>query len=219
MPVARTPLHHWHAAHGARFAARDGWQLVAAYSGAEVEADAARTALGIADISGSAKISLRGPGVASVVPRPRGVVALPDVPALACRLTDDHLLLLAPTPDATALGRYAAGRCEGQPVVRTDVTSAYAGFRLIGPRLDELLRRLTHLDVRAAAFPVGSCAETAFAGVEALLVRPAEQSLPSMHIYVAWDVGEFVWERMLEAGDNVPIAPVGVEALALLAAP
>jgi sarcosine oxidase subunit alpha len=99
-------------------------------------------------------------------------------------------------------------------VVRTDVTSAYAAFEVFGPRLDELLRRLTHLDLRPASFPVSSCAETALAGVEALLVRPADRSPPGVLIYVAWDLGEYVWERLVEAGRDVPITPVGLEALA-----
>jgi len=218
-PVARTPLHHWHAAHGAQFTELDGWQVVAAYSDAEQEAKAARAGLGLADVSAFAKISLRGTGVSSVVQalvpdsaalHPRGVARLPCEAALACRLADDHLLLLAATPSATALSQRLAGLPEGRPLVQTDVTSAYAGFEVLGPRLDELLRRLTHQDVRPTALPMNSCAETALAGVEALLVRSAEGPV---RIYVGWDLGEYVWERLLEAGREVPITPVGLEAL------
>jgi heterotetrameric sarcosine oxidase gamma subunit len=221
IPVARTPLHHWHAAHGARFRERDGWQVVAAYADAESEAAAARTGLGLADISASVKVSLRGVGVPylvqsllpdSAAQRPLGVATLPGEPALACRLTDDHLLLLASPPAALTLRAVP----DAPSTVRTDVTSAYAGFELVGPRLEEALRRLTHLDTRLASFPVNSCAETALAGVEALLVRSAERSLPSLRIYVAWDLGEYVWERLLEAGHDGPILPVGLDALAIL---
>jgi heterotetrameric sarcosine oxidase gamma subunit len=151
-PVARTPLHHWHAAHGARFIARDGWQVVVAFSDAQREADAARAGLGLADISASA--------------------------------------------DASPL----------------------AGCWVIGPHCEEFLRRLTQLDVRPCSFPMNARAETALAGVEALLVRSAELSLPSVRIYVAWDVAEYVWERMLEAGRDLGITPVGLDALALLGA-
>jgi hypothetical protein len=62
-PVARTPLHHWHAAHGARFADLDGWQVVAGYGALEREVAAARGGLGLADISAFKKINLHGPGV------------------------------------------------------------------------------------------------------------------------------------------------------------
>jgi sarcosine oxidase, subunit alpha len=219
-PVGRTPLHHWHAGHGARFAERDGWQVVSCYGKVEREVEAARASLGLADVSARAKISLRGPGVQdlarSLVPDgaalgPRGVVHVPEWSALACRLTDAHLLLLG-SSSAISLGT----RLDGLPLLRTDTTSAHAAFWVVGPRCDELLGRLTHLDVRAARFPVQSCAETALAGVEALLVRTAELSLPSMRVYVPWDLGEYVWERMMEAGQEHGLTPLGMEALGLL---
>jgi heterotetrameric sarcosine oxidase gamma subunit len=223
--VARTPLHHWHAAHGARFVGRGFWQVVAAYSSAEREADAARTGLGLADISADFKLRLRGPGVPSVVralipggaePKPRGVARTPNESTLVCRLTEDHVLLLAPPEASAALTDRAAGFPQEQRVVRADATCAYAGFWLLGPRCSELLCRLTHLDVRPAAFPLNSCAETSLAGVEALLVRTGELSIPSMRVYVPWDLGEYVWERTLQSGRESNITPVGLEALALL---
>jgi sarcosine oxidase subunit alpha len=225
MPQARTPIHQWHAARGAHFADQDGWLAVAAYSDPEREAEAARTGLGLADVSAFAKIGLRGLGVSSfassLVPdsaavRPRGVASLPGEPALACRLTEDHLLLLATTPTATSLGQRIAVLREGRPIIQVDSTSAYAGFALVGPRLEKFLLRLTHLDLLPASFPVNSCSETALAGVEALLVRTGEFSLPALRIYVGWDLGEYVWERLLEAGRDESITPIGLEALRLL---
>jgi heterotetrameric sarcosine oxidase gamma subunit len=221
-PVARTPLYDWHAAHGARFEVRKGWEMPTVYSSPEGEAEEARRDLGLADISAFAKRSFRGKGVPGVVERmpldgsaatPRGVARLdaPE-PALVCRLTADHLLLIALTE-------------EGLPIIPTaelelpvtDVTSAYAGFCVAGPRTEELLRRLTALDVRQSAFPANSCAETSLAGVEALLVRAPELSVPAMRLYVAWDFAEYVWERLLEAGRDLGVSPLGPEGLRLLA--
>jgi glycine cleavage system aminomethyltransferase T len=150
--MARTPLHHWHAAHGARFLDRDGWQVVAAYADPEREAETARTGLGLADNSAFLKDSSR------------------------------------------------------------------ARLWVMGPHWDAFLRRLTQLDVRAASFPTGARAETALAGVEALLVRSPELSVPSVHVEVCWDVAEYVWERMLEDGRDFGITPLGAEALVLLGA-
>jgi sarcosine oxidase subunit alpha len=221
-PLARTPLHDWHAAHRARFEARNGWQVPMVYSSPAGEAEEARRDVGVADISALAKLSLRGKGLAgfteklspsSAAAQSRGVanVRCPD-PALACRLTDDHLLLLALTeaplqPDL-----------QDSKVLATDVTSAYAGFCLAGPRTEDLLRRLTALDVRPSTFPANSCTETALAGVEALLVRAPELSVPAMRLYVAWDFAEYVWERLLEAGRDLGVSPLGPEGLRLLTA-
>jgi glycine cleavage system aminomethyltransferase T len=152
-PVARTPLHPWHAAHGARFIERDGWQVVAGFADARHEAEAARAGLGLADISAFA-----------------------------------------------------------------DATAARAGLWLLGPRWEELLCRLTQLDLRLS-IPANARVETALAGVEAMLVRSTELAVPSVRVHVAWDVAESVWERMLEAGRDLGITPVGLEALVLLGAP
>ncbi|HEX5272286.1 MAG TPA: hypothetical protein VFW33_17435 [Gemmataceae bacterium] len=209
-PTRRTPLHHWHQAHGARFVDRDGWQVVAAYSGADAEAAAARAGLGLADVTGAAKVSLRGPGLSAAFPSLAPCRIAPHGESqLACRLTDDHVLLLAPAPGV------ALSAPDGT-AVRSDVTCAYAGLELVGPGLDGVLCRLTHLDVRPVALPPESCAETALAGVEALLVRRDRGTLPALRIYVAWDLGEYVWERVMEAGRDVPVTPLGTDALALL---
>jgi sarcosine oxidase subunit alpha len=215
-PTRLTPLHYRHLAHGARFADRDGWQVVAAYSGAEPEVAAARAGVGLADASAFAKLSLRGPAVRAAFPAlAPGRVALPGESVLACRLTEDHLLLLAAAPTVPPAMQRLADLHDGTGV-QTDVTSAYAGFEAIGPGLEGVLRRLTHLDVRATALPPDSCAETALTGVEALLVRHDRGPLPALRVYVAWDLGEYVWERIIEAGRDAPITPIGLDALALL---
>src|SRR5262249_8944995 len=138
--------------------------------------------------------------------------------ALACRLTDDHLLLLDAGTGA-ALGERLAGLPGAEGLVQADATSAYAGFWLIGPHTGEVLRRLTHLDTSPAALPPGSCAEAGLAGVPASLVAPPARSLPSVRVYVSWDLGEYVWEQLWEAGAPWAITPLGLQALqALLAA-
>jgi len=198
----------------------NGWHIARAYAGVERELEAARAGVALADVSASSKLSLRCPGVpalaASLAPdspalKPLGVARIGDTePALACRLTEDHLLLLSleESPFRPDL--------RGESIVATDVTSAFAGFFVVGPRLEALLPRLTLLDVRLSSLPPNSCAETQFAGVEALLVRTPEASLPALRIYVAWDMAEYVWERMWEAGRDLAIAPLGLDALRAL---
>src|SRR5947209_3292213 len=113
LPPARTPLHHWHTMHNARFVDGDGWRLPAGYSTAEKEMAAARAGVGLAEISAFAKVSLLGPNVPmltqalvgdSPAAKLRGVARLTlDHAEHACRLTEDHLLLLASTTDAQPL--------------------------------------------------------------------------------------------------------------------
>ena len=218
----QTPLHHWHVVHGARFAEIDGWQIPAVYTVVEHEIAAARYGVGLADISAFAKTNLVGPRVTELaralagagrVTRPGGVTLL-DIcgPGLACRLGAEQLLLLASTTNAKQLGDPLAALLQAHAVVHHDVTSAYAGFCLIGPHTEGVLRQLTSVDVSSAALPAGSCAETSLAGAHALLVRAPDMRLPSIRVYVAWDLAEYAWESLLSAGGGVELTPLGLEA-------
>jgi sarcosine oxidase subunit alpha len=204
-PLARTPLHAWHAARGVRFAQRGGWLLPLAPPEPEGRTPA-DSGLSLADVSAFVKMAFLGRAVPEFVRllvgdglanRPRGVSAISvGGPALACRLAADHLLLLTTTPDGAAVERHLAPLRQAHAVVQADVTTAYASFRLAGGAWEAVLSGLTALDVRPAALPVGSCAETGLAGVPALLVPSAEFGHPGMRICVGWDVAEYVWESL-----------------------
>jgi sarcosine oxidase subunit alpha len=225
--LARTPLHQWHTARGARFFECRGWQLPRNFADEPQEVAAARSGLALADLSAFAKISLFGHGVDEVAQslgiesadQPRTVARLTGLTTrfavLACRLTVEHLLVLGATP-AKNFAELVATWVRKTSVIQTDVTCAYAGFCLVGPRTEEVLRRLTGLDVSPAAFPAGSCAETSVAGVASLLVRSAEAGVPNTRVYVSWDVGEYVWEELMAAGRPFGVMPVGLQALVTL---
>jgi sarcosine oxidase gamma subunit len=102
--------------------------------------------------------------------------------------------------------------------VQTNVTSAYAGFGLIGPHRGKLLCQLTPLDMSEAALPVGACAETSLAGVQALLVPWSEPPVAGVWIYVSWDVAEYVWETLMECDRPLGITPLGLDGLGSLLA-
>jgi heterotetrameric sarcosine oxidase gamma subunit len=221
-PLARTPLYHWQAAHGARFVTSDGWQIPEVYSTVEQETAAANGGVALADISAFAKVSLLGQGVSVLTAPllgdgqtlpPRSVARFEaGGEALACRLRVDHLFLLATSTSTDALDKRLASLLQQYPIIAKNVTSAFAGFGLAGPHTGEVLRCLTSLDVSPSALPSGSCAETSLAGIQALLVSPPRSKLGVMHVYVAWDLGEYLWGRLLEAGERHQVAPMGLKA-------
>jgi glycine cleavage system aminomethyltransferase T len=93
-----------------------------------------------------------------------------------------------------------------------------AGLWLLGPRVDEVLRQLTSLDL-AASLPRGARAETGVAGIHALLIRTNSIPLENVQLHIAWDLGEYVWENLLHAGRQVGIVPLGLDALDMLRRP
>lgn len=227
-PIARTPLDAWHKAHGARFTDDNGWQVPVGYSSVEREAAAARAGVGLADISAFAKISLLGPGLDALsqplLGRSKPLKPLSTAsfeasgPVLACRLTSNHLLLLASTTSAAALENRLASLQRDANLVQTDVSSALAGFALVGPRTEEVLRQLTSLDVSLSSLPEGSCAETNLAGIQALLIRQVGTTLPALRAYVSWDLAEHAWEELVAVGRSCGLMVMGAECWAALMA-
>jgi glycine cleavage system aminomethyltransferase T len=221
----RSPLHDFHVANGAFLAERDGLQFPAVYSTKEREIAAARSSVGLADISTLPKVSLRGPqipdfarellGECGALKR-LGVAEVPGSLLLACRLADDHLLLSASATAAGALNPYLLKVEQRHDIVHQDCTCALSGFCLVGPRIEEVLRRLTPLNVAPLILPEGGCAETSLAGVPALLVRFSGRSLPWTHFYIAWDVAEYVWHELLGAGRDTGISLLGWDAVQAL---
>lgn len=216
----QTPLHSWHQQAGACFRECDGWHIPAHYGNPAKERAAAADGIGLADISFFSKVELLGNHVALLAQRlagsqaldpPRSVVRLLDPePAVACRLTDDRLLILSESTTGKWPEHLIAAAAE-HPVVAWDATSAHAGFHLEGPQLELLLRRLTALDLRPHSFPAAACAETAVAGVAGLLVRPPDPAIIRLH--VGWDVAEYVWRRLLDAGRDLGLTVVGHDGL------
>jgi glycine cleavage system aminomethyltransferase T len=222
---AHAPLDPWHRAHGARFTPSGGWHLPVAYAGVEGEAHAVRSSCGLVDLSAFAKWRLLGAGVAKVaealggntISHPHVVTILDSGTLLACRLTSEAMLLLDGSTDAGRIPDKLGNLAEAKGVVVAEATFALAGFCLAGPFLDPVLAKLTSLDL-ARSLPPGSCAETSVAGVQGLLVRAGELIVPSVRVYVAWDLAEYVWGRVLEAGRDRGLAPCGLEAFRALAA-
>jgi 4-methylaminobutanoate oxidase (formaldehyde-forming) len=213
-------MHHWYETHGIRLAERDGWLVPEPPADPAWQPGAAGSGgLALADLSTWVKTSVRGAGIAPIVlyvlgdtpaARPRGVTTVAGHgPGMACRLTDDQLLLLTSSAGAHDLDWLLVNRQQPLPGEKTDETFAYAGLGLLGPQTDEVLRRLTALDLGSAGLPANSCAETALAGVHALVVRPLQLTVPAVAVFVSWDVGEYVWTCFLEAGRPLALTVVG----------
>lgn len=223
-PLSRSPLHAWHARRGARFVETQGWSQPASYLGAAQEVALARVGVGLTDLTGFARIGLRGPGIEAVAAALTGgeVVAPQTVArfeaggtALVCRPDKDRLLLLGCTPSPTPLRQRLDGAVGEQPPVETDEASSLAGIGVLGPNARELLGRVTALDLDER-LPVNHCVEAGVCKVRTLLVHAVEGPLPAYRLYVGWDVAESVWERLFGVGRGLATLPLGLDGWATL---
>jgi heterotetrameric sarcosine oxidase gamma subunit len=205
-------LYHTQQEAGARFLSQHAWETPDTYSGAEQEAAAVESAVGLADASWMVKLDLKGFGL-------RAAPAL-AAPASCWQLGVCHYLVLCEPEarEATLAGVQALGATSADlglppPVYCTEVTSVYAALLVAGPRSRQVLRKLTSLNVSDAALPDGGCRQAGFAHVHAIVLRRDLRALPAFLVLVSRDYAESAWDALTHAGHEFHMAPFGLAAL------
>ena len=224
LPQRISPLHRRHLSLGAQMVSENGWQRPARYASAQEEAAAVQSGAGLCDITPVGKLLLQGADIeASVraslpgveIPAPGGVTRHEDR-HLFCRLAVDQLLLLTP-PDATDDIQATMATTQRNTCAHlVDTTSGLTGLCLAGPRSQDVLSKLTDLDLTLPATADMTCTQTSLSGVQAILVRADFGDVPCYRIFVSRDLGEFAWDVLTEAGSSEGLTPFGVDALRLL---
>jgi glycine cleavage system aminomethyltransferase T len=181
--MKRSALYTLHRRAGATFADYSGWELPAFFVSSEQEARQIRDGAGLADISYLSKSDF---------------IREPQRPSW--RLGANHYLSVsAPSPDASTAG--------------IDVTSVYAALHLVGPRAQDVLGKLTSLNLSEAAFPDRRSAQASLAHVPAIFLREDVGALPAFYLVITRDYAESVWEAILHAGHEFNLCPSGLESL------
>ncbi len=233
--IRRSALHALHLAAGASMTEEAGWQCVDSYGSVEAEVQAVREQVGLSDISPLAKLDMQGkdvfaalgqhlwPGLSlETVPGGR-VVRVPaqalqlDTQAggLLCSLAKNHARLIAPPGTANAVqARLESVRWTPAEagVHLTDVTSNFTALQLAGPHSRDLLQKLTALDLRPAQFPDMSCAQGSLAHIQALVLRADIQEHLAYQVYSGREFGAYVWDALLDAGQEFGARPFGLAA-------
>ena len=224
LPQRISPLHRRHLSLGAQMVSENGWRRPARYASAREEAATVRANVGLCDITPVGKLLLQGTDIeASVqaslpgveVPAP-GAVALHEDRHLFCRLAVDQLLLLTLSAATDDIQTTMATTQQDSCAHLVDMTSGLTGLCLVGPHSQDVLSKLTDLDLTLPATADMTCTQTSLSGVQAILVRADFGDVPCYRIFVSRDLGEFAWDVLTEAGSSEGLTPFGVDALRLL---
>ena len=243
-PVRHTAMHHRHLELGARMMTAGLW-MRPAYYGPKAEAAAAiaaevrsvRENCGLIDVSTLGKLEVRGPDAAEFVDRmytwayagqqvgraryalmtdQTGVVIDDGV---ACRLHERHYYVTATTGAVDQVYRQM-GWWNTQWRLDVDVanvTAAYAGVNIAGPRARDVLARLeTDIDLSAGAFPYMAVRVGHLGGIPVRMLRVGFVGELGFEIHCPSGLGEALWDMLIEAGQWVGIRPFGVEAQRVL---
>ncbi len=226
-PIALSAMHYQHLALGAVMVDRDGWQRPARYTSVKQELDRLREAVGLCDISPVGKLSVQGDDLDSALARAFGDARPPDVgavqresvgsgsarsPHALARLAHDEAMVFTEPGHAAAVSETLEQQADLCAHV-VDVTSGLGGVRITGPSGHLLLAGVTELDASPEALPELSCAQTRIAEVHAVLLRLDLGNIRSYEVYFGREFGEYMWDALLEAGDEHGAVPVGIEAM------
>jgi sarcosine oxidase subunit alpha len=245
-PIRRTPLHDWHAAHGATFVEAGQWLRPRAYPRPSESFDAAwrrevqnvRGAAGICDVSTLGKIDLQGPDATAFLERVYcngftslavgrcryGLMLREDGVVLddgtVTRVGERHYFLTTTTANAgRVLGHleYLLQTVWPELKVRVaSVTDQYGQIALAGPRSRDVLRKLAGINLDNAALPFLGSAATRIAGARVRLFRVSYSGELAYEIAVPAGHTITVWETLLDAGREAGLAPYGTEAMAAM---
>ena len=243
-PVRHTAMHHRHLDLGAQMMPAGLW-MRPAYYGPEAqreqaireEATAVRQNVGLIDVSTLGGLEVRGPDAAEMLNRmytfayvkqpvgrsryvlmtdPTGAVVDDGV---ACRFNEQHFYVTATTGGVDAVYRSmlrwnAEWRLD---VDVANVTGAYAGMNIAGPKSRQVLQSLDcDVDLSAEGFPYMGVREGHLNGIPVRLLRVGFVGELGYEVHCPASYGEALWDLLLQAGEPFGIRPFGVEAQRML---
>lgn len=243
-PERRTPMHGRHEELGATWIPAGLWWRPAYYGRKDErrervgeESLSVRNNVGLIDVSTLGGLEVRGPDACELLERmctlsfsrqPVGKTryllmcneegtVIDD--GVACRMGEDHFYMTATTSGVDGVHRSML-RWAAQWALDVDVaqvTAAWCGVNLAGPRSREVLERVCGgLDVSAEGFPYLAVREGSVAGIPARLLRVGFVGELGYEIHVPASHGEALWDALMEAGEPSGIRPFGVETQRLL---
>ena len=241
-PERVTPMHHRHLEAGAQMVPAGAWWRPACYG--ESRAECARSEslvirqnVGVIDVSTLGKIELRGAGAARLLDRlytlphlkqavgmTRYLMMLNEAGTImddgvACRLGDEHFYITTTTGNSDGIFRTLLWwNAQWQLEVDiANVTGAYAGVNIAGPRSRAVLKTVCEdVDLTPDGFPYLAVRTGKVAGIPARLFRVGFVGELGYEVHVPSAQGEALWDALLEAGCDDGVRPVGVEAQRLL---
>jgi len=241
-PIRVTPMHDWHAAHGAAFENVGQWKRPWYYGhdmhdAVQAEARAVRKSLGVLDASTLGKIDIQGRGAARFLDRiytgtfstlaigraRYGLMCREDGmvfdDGVTARLGENHFHMTTTTGGAARvldwLEEYLQTEWPELEVYCTSVTEQWATIAVAGPKARELMAELAP---GMEDLPFMTCRDGRVAGIEARVFRISFTGELSFEINVPGDQGLALWQAVIAAGGKHGITPYGTETMHLLRA-
>ena len=243
-PARRSNMHYRHIEAGAQMLQAGAWYRPAYYGSADdrqncidSEVNNVRNNVGLVDVSTLGGLEVRGADAAEFLnrfytfgflkqPVGRARYALLTNEAgvviddgVACRFSEQHYYVTATTGGVdrvyqTMLKWNAQWRLD---VDIANVTSAYCGVNIAGPKAREVLSKVcSDIDLCSEAFPYMGVREGTVAAIPARVIRVGFVGELGYEVHVPQHCGEALWDALMAAGAECAIKPFGIEAQRVL---
>lgn len=219
-PLRRSPLHHRLVSRGARLTEVSGWLLAEQFVDPQQEADSVRAGVGLCDLSHASKWQVDGAGLGQLLKllfdsrAPEVGRVSTCAGGLVARTSGSQALFVDAETSLVAELPTLAKPDECVHIV--DRTAGFGCVLLCGPRARSVLHKCTPLDLRDGVFADLSCAWTPVAGARCLLSRKDWPTAVGYMILVGREYGEYLWDALVDSGQEFRIQPFGRKACGLL---
>jgi aminomethyltransferase len=229
--MQQTPLNAVHKALGARMVPFGGWEMPVQYAGVIEEHLAVREQAGLFDVSHMGEIEVRGPAALALVQRlttndaaqlvdgqvQYSALCYPDGGVVddvtLYRSSSSHFLFCVNASNtdkdfAWMQQVHAESGLSGATL--TNRSAEFAQLALQGPKAATILARLTAVPL--AAIRYYHFGEGDVGGVPALISRTGYTGEDGFELYVPAAAAVGLWTRLLEAGRDDGLVPIGLGA-------
>jgi aminomethyltransferase len=224
--AARTALHGWHLALGARMIEFGGWEMPLRYGSIVAEHQAVRSAVGLFDLSHMGEVWVSGPdaeaGLARALVNDASRLAVGRAQySLMCaadggvvddlivyRVTEERFLVVPNAANTITVVAELRSRLRGLDANVDDATRRTSLVAVQGPDAAALLRPLTDVDL--GALRSYGVASGTVAGIHGLVARTGYTGEDGFELFVAWDDGPRLGDALMSCRP-APV-PVGLGA-------
>jgi sarcosine oxidase, subunit alpha len=230
-PAQRTSIHHRHKELGARMMWTGTWRRPYSYGDVEAEVQAVHGAVGLIDVSTLGKLIVAGPQAAEFLEllypnrfgdmkpgRIRYGVLNTDSGRIMddgtiARLSEDTYYVTTTSTGAGAVVEWFEwwNAVWGLDVQIADVTGGLAAVNVAGPRARDLMSTLTDMDVSNEGISYLDARQGQIAGVPCLVLRIGFVGELGYELHFPSPYGEYMWDTLLELGEDLGVRPFGLE--------
>lgn len=218
-----SPLYNQHQTLKARFDLLGGWLIPKVYTSAAEETTVLRENVGLIDISARGKLIIKGAHSHLVIAACFGEVPtksgefreIRSNRVLVVGLTSDEFLILTPPGMEKEWGTSLEVAITSQNVFVSviDQTSGLVELSISGPKSRSVMTKLCALPFNSKDFPDLCVAQSSFAQVRTTILRHDRDESPAFELFADRSYGEYLWDAILDAGQEFGIQPVGWEAI------